>query len=352
MNTHVPQAIAGARRFEISSDYRFHEVADFFWDAVVGGHTYVTAGSSNAEEWHAGPRQLAAELRNTKERDGLQTVNTAECCCAYNMLKLTRHLYGWTGEPHYFDYYERSLLNHRLGTIEPQTGHTEYYLSLALNGGRKVFNSEDQDFWCCTGTGVEEYSKLTDSIYWRDDDGIFVNLFLASELNWEEKGLKLRQETKFPAEPGTSLIVTAAKPVQMAMRLRVPAWLRSAPAVKVNGKVLDASAAPGSYLTLTRTWKTGDRVDMELPMHLSAEPLPDDLTRVALLYGPLVLAGDLGPDTGDKNAPAPPVVKAANELDTWVKPGDGPMVFRAGELKLSPLNQVFNRRYLVYLQTA
>jgi DUF1680 family protein len=308
-------------------------------------------GTSNGELWHGEPRQLASELRWKPRPDAQPTNNTAECCCAYNMLKLTRRLYGWTGNPGYFDYYERSLWNHRLGTIEPNTGHTEYYLSLALTGARKNFNSEDQDFWCCTGTGVEEYSKLNDSIYWQEADGLFVNLFIASELNGEERGFRLRQETKFPVEAGTALMVTAARPAPMTLRLRIPAWLRSAPTVKLNGEVLDASAAPGSYLSLTRTWKAGDRVEMELPMHLSTEALPDEPARRAVLYGPVVLAADLGAAPRGRSTPPPeiPVVKASGDVASWVKPGDGPLAFRAGNLALAPLNSIFENRYLVYL---
>jgi DUF1680 family protein len=141
--------------------------------------------------------------------------------------------------------------------------------------------------------GVEEYSKLNDSIYWRDNDGLFVNLFIPSELNWTEKGFHLRQDTKFPEQQSTTLIVTADKPVQMAVRLRIPSWLKTGPTVKVNGKALEATASPGSYLTLNRSWKTGDRVEMELPMHVTVEKTPDDHTQ-AFLYGPLVLAGDFG----------------------------------------------------------
>ena len=270
VNTHIPQVIAAARRYEISGDMRFHDVADFFWYEVVGARSYVTGGTSNGEGWPAQARQLGAELK--------MNISTAECCCVYNMLKLTRHLYAWTAEPSYFDYYERVLLNHRIGTIQPKTGYTQYYLSL-YPGAWKTFNTEDQSFWCCTGSGVEEYSKLNDSIYWHDNEGVFVNLFIPSELNWAEKGFRLRQETKFPEQQSTAFVVTASKPVQMAMRLRVPAWLKSAPTVKINGRALEASASPGSYLTLSRTWKTGDRVEMGLPMHLSVESMPDDLRR-------------------------------------------------------------------------
>ena len=141
---------------------------------------------------------------------------------------------------------------------------------------------------------MEEYSKLNDSIYWHDGHGVFVNLFIPSELDWQEKGFKLRQETKFPEQQGTSLVVSSDKPVQLAMRLRIPAWLDSAPTVKINGRPIEASADPGSYLTISRTWKKGDRVEMALPMSLKVEAMPDDPKTQAFLYGPLVLAGDLG----------------------------------------------------------
>src|SRR5579862_1103589 len=233
VNTHIPQVIGAARRFEISGDLRFHDVADYFWHEVVGARAYVTGGTSNGELWQMEPRRLGAEL-------GMQTTATAECCCAYNMLKLTRHLFSWTGDPRYFDYYERTLLNHRIGTIRPQTGQTQYYLSLKP-GTYKSFNSEENSFWCCTGTGVEEYAKLNDSIYWRDAEGIYVNLFVPSELNWTERGFRVRQETKFPEQPGTRLVVSADRPVAMALRLRTPSWLRSGPAIKLNSHPLDAT---------------------------------------------------------------------------------------------------------------
>jgi uncharacterized protein len=379
VNTHIPQVIAAARRYEISGDTRFHDVADYFFYEVSTARSYVTGGTSNAEAWLAPPRRLGAELK--------LSVNTAECCCAYNMLKLARLVYGWNADPRYFDYYERLMLNHRIGTIRPKVGLTQYYLSLTP-GVWKTFNSEDQTFWCCTGSGVEEYSKLNDSIYWRDNEGLYVNLFIPSELDWAERGFKLRQETKYPESPNTTLTVTAARPGSMAMRLRIPGWLRSAPAVKVNGKALDASAAPGSYLTLNRTWKAGDKIELELPMHLRVEAMPDDPHMQAFLYGPLVLAGDLGgeglteahiigpnlrvgaPDTeqfgsplGPSNttprAPAieiPTFRSAGADPSSWIKPADKPLAFRtAGQKKdvtLVPLNSLFDRRYSVYWQVS
>jgi len=358
-NTHIPQVIAAARRYEISGDRRFYNVADYFYYTVSTGRTYVTGGTSNAEGWLTQPRFLAHELR--------QSGATAECCCSYNMLKVARHLYSWDADPRYFDYYERTLLNHRMGTIQPKTGHTQYYLSLTP-GAWRTWSSEDQSFWCCTGSGVEEYSKLNDSIYWHDDAGLFVNLFIPSELNWSEKGFRLRQETKFPMEPATALVVTAEKPVQLALRLRIPGWLQQGPTVKVNGRTLDATAAPGSYLEISRAWKTGDRIEMAMPMHLSVESMPDDPKMQAVLYGPLVLAGDLGnegltermvngqegPNTFRMQMQAPVFKAAGDDPASWIKPADQPLTFRTtGQQKdvtLEPLHSITDKRYSVYWQ--
>jgi hypothetical protein len=356
VNTHIPQVIGAARRYEISGDVRFHDVADYFWHEVVEARSYVTTGTSNGESWNAEPRQLAKELRTGG-------VATAECCCSYNMLKLTRHLYSWTADPRYFDYYERSLLNMRIGTIEPQTGHTQYYASLAP-GAYKTFNSEENSFWCCTGTGVEEYSKLNDSIYWRDSGGVFVNLFVPSELNWAERGFRLSQATRFPEEPATTLTVSADGPVTLEMRLRIPSWLKTGPVVKINGVALETTATPGSYFAIHRTWKNGDKVEMELPMRLTVEKMPDDPAMQAFLYGPLVLAGEFGGEGLTPSMITGPSAPKVAELDIpklkaagadpslWIKPTSQPLTFRTvGQRKdvtLAPLNSLFAKRYVVY----
>ena len=348
VNTHIPQVIAAARRYEISGDMRFHDAADYFWYEVTGARTYVTGGTSNNEGWLTPPRRLAEEMK--------QAVDHAECCCCYNMLKLTRQLYSWTADPRYFDYYERALVNHRLGTIRPDTGATMYYLSLTP-GTYKTFGTEDQTFWCCTGSGVEEYSKLNDSIYWHDGDGLYVNLFIPSELDWAERGLKIRQETNFPEQSGTALTITAVHPVETSLRLRIPEWADGAK-VRINGRALESSASPGSYLAIRRTWKSGDRIELELPMKLRVERMPDDPSIAAVLHGPIVLAGDLGVEGLTPQAiigpMAPKVDKSAalpalNLAD--LKPAGKPLTYRAGAQSLMPLNQLLDRRYTVYWKT-
>jgi DUF1680 family protein len=356
VNTHIPQVIAAARRYEISGDQRFQDVAEYFWETVTGSRTYVTGGTSNNEGWLVSPNQLAAEL---KLGDA-----TNECCCSYNMLKLTRKLYEWKPDPRLFDFYERALFNHRLGTINSE-GQTQYYLGV-VPGSWRAFATKYDSFWCCTGTGTEEYAKLNDSIYFHDADGIFVNLFIASELNWAERNFRLRQETGFPEEGRTTLVIDAEQPVPLTLRVRIPQWATHA-SVKINGKLRDVSAAPGSYLAIARTWTKGDRVEVDLPMSLDSEWMADDHSLRAFLYGPLVLAGKLGregltpaleigpegPEIG--KAPAieiPQFATNRKRLDEWIKPGDRPLTFKTSgqsvNVAMEPFYKVNGERYALY----
>lgn len=357
-NTHIPQVIGAARRYEISGDQRFHDVADYFWDEVIEARTYVTGGTSNNEGWLVEPNHLAQELsRGTA---------TNECCCAYNMLKLTRKLYTWTGDPRYFDYYERALYNHRLGTIDTRDGETQYYLGVAP-GSWRTFATVYDSFWCCNGTGVEEYGKLNDSIYFHDNNGLYVNLFIPSEVNWAEKGVRVRQTNRFPEAPGTHLAVDTEQPTKLALHVRIPAWVAGFPSVKVNGKIAETSATPGSYVTILRTWNKGDQVEIELPMRLHVEAMPDDNTMQAILYGPLVLAGELGndglsealvvgPEGPDfKKAPAlalPSFQAKGSDPSAWIHPAGAPLTFRTvgqeRDITLTPFNRVSGQRYSVY----
>ncbi|MGE5276348.1 MAG: glycoside hydrolase family 127 protein, partial [Acidobacteriota bacterium] len=282
-NTQFPKVIGAARRYELTGERRYRDIAQYFWDEVTGERTYCTGGTSDGERWLTPPGVLSTAL----------SPSSAECCCAYNMLRLTRHIFAWTADPRAADYFERTYWNHRLGTQNPEDGTLMYYYPLA-SGYWKFYGEPFDAFWCCTGTGAEEFARAGDSIYFHDDAGIFVNLFIASELRWPEKGVRLRQETSFPDEETTRFIVEAERPVTMTLRLRVPWWATRGGTVKLNGAALPAFASPSSYLTLARTWKTGDRVELTLPMSLSVAPTPDDPNVEAVMYGPLVLAGRLG----------------------------------------------------------
>jgi hypothetical protein len=358
VNTQVPKVIGAALRYELSRQRRYHDIADFFWYEVTSARCYCTGGTSNNEGWQTDPGRLAEELQ--------KGYNTNECCVAYNMMKLTRRLYQWTADPCYFDYYERTLFNHRLGTLHPETGGSMYYLPLRT-GARKVFGADFDAFWCCTGTGVEEYAKLNDSIYFHDGRGLYVNLFIASELDWKEKGVKVRQQTNFPEQEGTALTFTAAKPVQMALCIRIPVWATRGGSAKVNGTPVNAFASPGSYLTIARTWKTGDRLELSLPMSLYSWPMPDDETLQAFMYGPLVLVGavsdekltkeqmygrGLGPEARRQPVVLPDFRGDGRNLPAWIKASNQPLTFRTTgqerDVTLVPFYRMYDQRYGVY----
>ncbi len=354
-NTHIPQVIGAARLYELTGNQRYRDIAEFFWNEVTNERAYCTGGTSNGESWNTDPGKLANELGEYTE----------ECCCAYNMLKLGRHVFGWTADPRAMDYYERTLYNHRLGTQDGE-GLKSYFLPLG-SGYWKYYGSALDSFWCCTGTGAEEFAKFADSIYFHDDHGIFVNLFIASELNWAEKGVRIRQETKFPEQEGTALTIHTDKPVEMALNVRVPYWATRGGTVKLNGATLPAFSSPSSYLAINRTWKDGDKIEVSLPMSLHVQPMPDDPTLQAMMYGPLVLAGRLGEhgltkaltypgyDTAPVGEPIP-VTSIANPSKNaagWVEPVSGtPLTFRTtGQeeaIGFIPLYRVFGERYAVY----
>lgn len=362
MNTHVPQVIGAARRHELSSDFRFADVSRFFFETVSESRTYATGGSSNNEHWLTDPNHLALEMQVSSHHQ--------ECCCSYNMMKLARHLYAWSGESGFIDYYERNLLNHRLGAIEPETGHTAYFLSLAP-GAWKTTCTEDDSFWCCTGTALEEFAKLNDTIYFHHDNSLFVNLYFASTVNWKDRGVRLRQSTNFPESGRTELSIEEAPAHEWSLHLRIPSWTTAANSVAINGRPLDTVGTPGSYLILTRVWKAGDRVELTMPMRVTAEPLADDRTQQAFLYGPLVLAGQFpkigledllehlqGPEIQEAPTLEVPVLKSSGadpgpaDPVSLIRPIPGEtLAFRAAdqehEIVLMPLNQSW-QRFAVY----
>jgi uncharacterized protein len=352
VNTHIPQVIAAARYYELTGDHYYRDLAEYFWDEVVSERSYCTGGTSNHESWNTDPGKLASELSTT----------TTEDCCAYNMMKLTRHLFGWSPNARMMDYYERLVFNHRLGTINPEDGTMMYYLPLA-SGYWKTFGKPFDALWCCTGTGVEEYAKLTDTIYFHDDQSLYVNLYIDSALDWTEKGIRLTQETSFPEQQGTSLLVNTKAPVQFTLNLRVPYWVQGG-SVKVNGTQLQAFSSPSSYLAINRVWKSGDKVELSLPMNLHVDAMPDDERTQAVMYGPLVLAGRFDPvptemQYGDYEPKAsdeykvPEIVADPSHPTAWLEAdGKGPLSFRAAgqshEITMVPLYQIIRERYAVY----
>jgi DUF1680 family protein len=358
-NTQIPKIIGAAREYELTGDPKYHEIATFFWDRVVHHRSFVFGGNSDGEAFFP-----ESETSHHLGAEGPETCNT------YNMLKLTRHLFAWSPSAETMDFYERALTNHILGSQDPKTGMMIYYCPLKP-GAFKTFSTPTDSFWCCVGTGMENHAKYNDTIYFHDTSSLYVNLFIPSELTWKDKGIKVRQETTFPEDDSTSLTVTTAAPVRLVLKIRNPGWAKQGVTVLVNGATDAARLSPDSYLTIDRTWKTGDRVQVHMPMSLHMEALPDDAHVQALMYGPVVLAGDLGTfglDNVKRYGPsAPPlgrvpsidvptfIANSPAEVIAHVKPVAGKALTfqtsglgKPNDVTLIPLYKTFEPRYTVY----
>ncbi len=357
-NTQIPKIIGAAREYELTGDPRYRDIATFFWRRVALFRSYANGGHSDGEAFFP-PEEFSRHLG----------ASSSETCNTYNMLKLTRHLFAWSPSTETMDFYERGLYNHILASQDPATGMMIYYCPLRP-GAFRTYSTPDASFWCCVGTGLENHAKYGDTIYFHDDRSLFVNLFMPSELTWAAKGLVVRQETRFPDEDTTRLHITAARPVSLALKVRSPGWAAPGITVTVNGRPAGPPARAGEYVTIERTWRTGDTVEVRLPMSLRTEALPDDPSYVALLYGPILLAGDLGKEGLDEtrrygpSAPPlarlktpviPALVVERDRLAGAVKPVAGaPLTFRTEgigrphDVTLVPFYKAYDVRYTVY----
>jgi len=363
-NTFIPKLVGEARDYELTGNEKAKTAATFFWNTVVQHHTYAHGGNSDKEHFFE-PDKISEHL----------TGNTSETCNTYNMLKLTRHLFTWSAEEKYAEYYEQALYNHILGQQDPESGMVCYFTPMKP-GSYRLYSTPDQSFWCCVGSGFESQSKFGEAIYYHDDMGVYVNLFIPSELTWKEKGITLTQDTRFPEEATTRLTVQAANTVKMPVYLRYPAWATAGVTLTVNGKPVAVRQQPGSYIAVERTWKAGDRIELTYPMGLRLVPANDNPNIAAIAYGPIVLAGEVGKENMTGTAPfhnpadpyqyygydyaipdnIPHALQTQGEtIRDWLKPVAGkPLTFetvapKGGKsVELEPYYKVHQQRYVVY----
>ena len=290
-NTQVPKWIGAVREYKATGTTRYADIARNAWDITVKAHTYAIGANSQAEHFRA-PNAIALFL----------TKDTAEGCNTYNMLKLTREMFEMDpSNTKYFDFYEQALINHMLGQQDPSQphGHITYFTPLNAGGKRGVgpawgggtWSTDYDTHWCCQGTGLETNTKMQDSIYFKDESTLYVNLFIPSTLNWRSKSVSVRQSTSFPASDTTTLTVTGSGTWEM--KIRVPSWTKGA-SIAINGVTQAINADPGSYAAIPRTWKSGDTVTVKLPMSLRVISANDNKSIGALAYGPSVLSGNYG----------------------------------------------------------
>lgn len=359
-NTQVPKIVGLARDYLLTGNPDDLRGVDIFWKSVVTQRSFANGGHGDHEHFFP-PRLFPQKL-------GPQN---SETCNTYNMLKLAGLRFSWAPDARDMDFVERGLINHLLANIGREPGEFGYFLPL---GGvaYKTFSSEYDSWWCCVGTGMENPQRYAEQAYFHHDQTLWVNLYLASRLDWTERGFTLRQETAFPDSDTVRLVVETKKPVHLAIKLRQPYWC-AAPEVKINGNAIGVDSHPSTYLTLERDWSDGDTIELRLPMTVRTEPLPySDGKTVALMFGPMELVALVPANAGTDPArqrygdhlkspgrvdEAPPVLVAADNASLLAsfqpQPAYGFGAFRApGSLRpdglLVPLHRVYQEHYAAY----
>jgi DUF1680 family protein len=359
-NTQVPKIQGHLARYAYTGDKTDGDAAHFFWDIVVKHHSFATGGHGK-DEYFGPPDQLSDRI------DG----RTAETCNVYNMIKMTRKLFALHPDIKYAELHERALFNHILGSIDAEDGRTCYMVPVG-RGVQREYQDMFRSFTCCVGSGMESHALHGDGLYYESSDKLWVNIYAPSTAKWEASGVDLAMDTNFPEGESASLKLTLKAPKQFTLALRRPSWAGEGFAVKVNGQVVKQLPAPGSYVEIKRKWKTGDAVAVALPKTLWLEPLPDNKRVTAVMWGPIALAGDLGPERERRRGgqqteaqagarpPAQPIripslVAADRPLSEWIKAvTDKPGNFRTAgvgreqDVDLAPFYRLHRRVYSIY----
>lgn len=363
-NTQIPKLLGSARMYELTGEEASRRVAVNGYRFIEGVRTYVFGGFSNYEFFLRPPNILADQL----------SAETAESCCTHNLLKLADRLFTWTADVTYADYYERALVNHILASQDTATGMFMYYMALKP-GHWKIYSTPDSSFWCCVGSGMENHATYGRSVYYHNDNDLYISQFIASELDWEGRG-RVTQTTRFPAEEKTLITLRLRRPAEFEVKIRVPWWAGDRFRIKVNGVSTGEEYLPASWASVERKWRDGDIIEVEFPFGTHIERMPDDPSLFAVMNGPLVLAADLGSVGLDdthrylKNQRGMHRHKAPEITIPVFRPGrksiekglirreDGFSVFSTGELTepagvvLKPFYSLSRERYTIYFRQA
>ena len=312
-NTQIPKMLGSLARHAYTGNAADGAAAAFFWEAVVDHHSFATGGHGKDE--YFGPADKLSD-----RVDG----RTDESCNVYNMLKMTRQLFALRPDIKYAEFHERALFNHVLGSMDPEDGRTCYMVPVG-QGSQHEYQDMFGSFTCCVGTGMENHALHGHGLYYEAGHKLWVNLYVPSTAEWNAVGVRLVMATSFPEGETAALTLTLRSPKQFTLALRRPSWAGLGFAVHVNGKAIKDLPTPGAYVEIKRRWKSGDTVALVLPKTLHEEPLPDNARRVALMWGPLVLAGDQGPeqDRSSGRQAATVFVAAERPIEQWLKPVPG-----------------------------
>lgn len=350
-NTQVPKMIGELARYIDTGNETDEKAATFFFDEVSEHHSFATGGHGK-NEYFGQPGKLNDMI------DG----RTAESCGTYNMIKMARTLFSLAPDVRYADFVERADLNAILGGQDPEDGRVSYMVPVG-RGVQHEYQDKFESFTCCVGSQMEMHAFHAYGIYAESGQKLWVNLYAPTTVDWSSQGVKLEMITNLPIGDSATLKITSGSAKEFTLALRRPYWAGAGFSVRVNGKAWKELSMPDTYVVIRRTWEVGDTVELVLPKTLRKEPLPDNPNRMAILWGPLVLAGDLGPELDyeklrDGEAPPPSaqaLVTAAHDVDGWLKPVSGkPGVFRTANVGLkqdvdfAPFYEMARRRYAIY----
>jgi len=334
-NTQVPKAIGSAARYAYAGDRTDRAAATTFWDRVVDHHTFATGGHGK-DEYFREPDLLG----------NITEGRTAETCNVYNMLKLTRKLFALQPDIRFAEFHERALFNHILGSMDSEDGATCYMVPVG-SAVRREYADMQRSFTCCVGTGMESHALHGLGLYYETGDKLFVNLYAPSTAQWEAAGVKLQMATGFPEGDAAMMTFEVRAPREFTLALRRPSWAGAGFTVRVNAEALAKLPPAGSYVEIRRTWQTGDTVTLAMPKTLRFERLADPSKKGVVMWGPLVLAGDLGPaprrrDDGDGDGvrsqpPEPPSLVTERPVIELLTPVAGkPGTFFAAGIARTP----------------
>lgn len=287
-NQHIPQIVGSIEAYRVSHNPEYYKVADNFWYKAVNDYMYSIGGVAGAR--NPANAECFISQPATLYENGFSSGGQNETCASYNMLKLTSDLFLFDQRSELMDYYERTLYNHILASVAKDNPANTYHVPLRPGSIKQFGNPDMTGFTCCNGTAIESSTKLQNSIYFKskDNQSLYVNLYIPSTLQWTERKVTIEQETNFPKEDNTRLTIKGSG--KFDVYVRVPGWATQGFLVKINGVVQKLTALPGSYLPISRTWKTGDVIELKMPFGFHLDPVMDQQNIASLFYGPVLLA--------------------------------------------------------------
>lgn len=365
-NTQIPKVIGFKRIGELSNNKEWEKAAEYFWKLVFEKWTISIGGNSVREHFHS-PDDFTPMIESNQG---------PETCNSYNMLRLTQKLYLSNPCPEYIKYYERTLFNHILSSEHIEKGGFVYFTPMRPRHYR-VYSSTQKDFWCCVGTGLENHAKYGEMIYLHDNKNIYINLFIHSKLNWEEKGISLTQKTYFPYEENSEIIINLKKPTTLSIFIRYPEWVKPNKfQITINNHPIEIKNQAGQYIEINRKWENNDKIKINLPMSISIEYLPDKSPWASILYGPIVLGAKT--DTTDLDGlwanggrmehiangklypieESPIIISESRNFENYVKPVENKKLTftisniiypeKYKNIELIPFFSIHEARYMIY----